>query len=171
MAQIGIVFGSHFGRNETAGAAKYAADYIASKTGADIINATDLTENFIASHEKLIFVASTHKKGELQEDFQNKLDVVKAADFSGKTLALVGLGGTANHADTFCDGLVEFLPHIRGAKLVGAYDDGGYAYKNSLAFINGKFVGLVLDVKADADWKARTDKWLESVRADFGFTY
>ena len=50
MAQIGIVFGSHFGRNETAGAAKHAADYIASKTGADIINATELTENFIAIH-------------------------------------------------------------------------------------------------------------------------
>ena len=48
---------------------------------------------------------------------------------------------------------------------------GGYVYKNSLSFINGKFVGLVLDVKADADWKARTDKWLESIRADFGFTY
>lgn len=167
MSQIGVVFGSHFGRNETAGAAKHAAEYIAGKLGADIINATQLEADFIASHEKLIFVASTHKKGELQEDFKNKLNVVEEADFSGKTLALVGLGGIANHADTFCDGLVEFLPHIRGAKLVGAYDDGGYAYKNSLAFINGKFVGLVLDVKADANWQARTDKWLETIKPEF----
>lgn len=167
MAQIGVVFGSHFGRNDAAGAAKEAAEYIAGKLGADIVNAKELEKDFLESHEKLIFVASTHKKGELQEDFQNKLDVVAQADLSGKTLALVGLGGTQNHSDTFCDGLVEFLPHIRGAKLVGAYDDGGYDFKQSLAKINGKFVGLVLDVKADANWQGRTDKWLDSVKGEF----
>ena len=163
MAQIGVVFGS----NDGTGAASVAAKYIADKLGADIINATELENTFISSHEKLIFVASTHKVGELQKDFRAKLEVVANADFSGKTLALVGLGGTEKHAETFCDGLVEFLPLIRGAKLVGAYDDGGYAYKHSLAFINGKFIGLVLDVKADTNWQARTDAWLASVKGEF----
>lgn len=163
MAQIGVVFGS----NDGTGAASQAAKYIADKLNADIINATELESSFISSHEKLIFVASTHKVGELQKDFRAKLEVVANSDFSGKTLALVGLGGTEKHAGTFCDGLVEFLPLIRGAKLVGAYDDGGYAFKNSLAFINGKFVGLVLDVKADANWQGRTDAWLASIKNEF----
>lgn len=163
MAQIGVVFGS----NDGTGAASQAAKYIADKLNADIINATELESSFISSHEKLIFVASTHKVGELQKDFRAKLEVVANTDFSGKTLALVGLGGTEKHAGTFCDGLVEFLPLIRGAKLVGAYDDGGYKFKNSLAFINGKFVGLVLDVKADANWQGRTDAWLASIKGEF----
>ena len=87
--------------------------------------------------------------------------------FIGKTLALVGVGGQVKHPTTFLDGLVEFLPLIRGAKLVGATDIDGYAFKNSLSFINGKFVGLAIDYKNDENWQKRADKWIEDIKSEF----
>ena len=161
MSKVGIVFGSNKGD------AQKVAEYIGGKISADIVDAKELSADFLSAHEKLIFVASTHKVGELQNDFKAKLDVVASTDFSGKTLALVGLGGLERHAGEFCDGLVEFLPLLRGAKLVGAYEGCEYDYKRSLAFINGKFVGLVLDINTDEGWQAKTDKWFDGIKAEF----
>ena len=93
--------------------------------------------------------------------------VVAEADLWGKTLALVGLGGLEKHPDTFNDGLVEFLPVIRGAKLVGAYANPGYEFKASLAFIHGKFIGFVTDIHKDEQWQSKADAWLASIKAEF----
>lgn len=161
MSKVGIIFGSNKGD------ASKVAEYLASKIQADVIDAKGLESAFLSEHEKLIFVASTHKVGELQNDFKQKLDLLKECDFSGKTLALVGLGGLEKHSGEFCDGLVEFLPLIRGAKLVGAYAECDYNYKRSLAFINGKFIGLVLDINTDEAWQKRTDKWFDGIKAEF----
>ena len=157
----GIVFGSNDGD------AKVVAEYIASKIGCGVLNATDLTADFLDKNDKLIFVASTHKVGEVQKDFQAKLGLIGEADWTEKTLALVGLGNAAKHSDTFNSGLVDFLPVTKGAKLVGAFDNPGYAFDYSSAFINGKFIGLVLDYKNDPQWQAKTDGWLNGVKQYF----
>ena len=62
---------------------------------------------------------------------------------------------------------MEFLPLIRGAKLVGSTDIDGYVFKNSLSLINGKFIGLAIDYKNDKDWQARADRWIESIKSEF----
>lgn len=161
MATVGIVFGSDDGYAED------AAEYIGKSFDSEIIDAQDLNEDFLAKYKKLIFVASTHRYGELQKDFKAKLELLAETDFVGKILALVGLGGQEKHPETFCDCLVEFLPVIRGAKLIGAYEDPGYNYQFSLSFINGKFVGLVLDLKADQYWKEKVDRWVVDVKKGF----
>ncbi|MEE3704245.1 flavodoxin domain-containing protein [Campylobacter sp. CX2-8023-23] len=161
MAKIGIVYGSN------AGDTKAVAEYIGKNFDSEIIDAKDLTLEFINQYDRLIFAASTHGHGELQKDFKAKLDLISEADFGGKTLALVGVGGTIKHPTTFLDGLIEFLPLIRGAKLVGATDIDGYVFKNSLSFINGKFIGLAIDYKNDENWQKRADKWVESIKSEF----
>lgn len=162
MAKVGIVFGS----NE--GDAKTAAQYIAKEFDSETIDAKDLTSDFLSSYSKLIFVASTHKVGELQNDFKAKLDLIKNADFGGKTLALVGVGGSVRHPDNFCDGLIEFFPHINKANLVGQTEvDEQYKFNNSKAIKDGKFVGLILDLKIDDSWKSRADKWIASIKNNF----
>ncbi|WP_086229026.1 flavodoxin domain-containing protein [Campylobacter devanensis] len=161
MAKVGIVYGSN------AGDTKVVAEYISQSFDSEVIDAKDLTIDFLTKYDKLIFAASTHGHGELQKDFKAKLDIIAEAEFIGKTLALVGVGGQVKHPTTFLDGLVEFLPLIRGAKLVGATDIDGYAFKNSLSFINGKFIGLAIDYKNDKDWQARADKWIESIKSEF----
>lgn len=161
MAKVGIVYGSN------AGDTKVVAEYISQSFDSEVIDAKDLTIDFLTKYDKLIFAASTHGHGELQKDFKAKLDIIAEAEFIGKILALVGVGGQVKHPTTFLDGLVEFLPLIRGAKLVGATDIDGYAFKNSLSFINGKFIGLAIDYKNDKDWQARADKWIESIKSEF----
>lgn len=162
MSKIGIVFGS----NE--GDAKNAAEYIAKNFDSEVIDAKDLTNEFLNSHSKLIFVASTHKVGELQNDFKAKLDLIKATDFSGKTLALVGLGGSVRHPDNFCDGLIEFFPYIEKANLVGQTKvDDQYKFNSSKAIKDGEFVGLILDLKIDDSWKNRADNWISSIKNNF----
>lgn len=161
MAKVGVVYGTN------AGDTKVVAEYIAKNFDSEIINAKELTLDFLNSYDKLIFAASTHGHGDLQKDFKAKLDIIAEAEFGGKTLALVGVGGQVKHPTTFLDGLVEFLPHIRGVKLVGATDIDGYAFKNSLSFINGKFIGLAIDYKNDKDWQARADKWVEFIKSEF----
>ncbi|WP_086227049.1 flavodoxin domain-containing protein [Campylobacter devanensis] len=161
MAKVGIVYGSN------AGDTKVVAEYISQSFDSEVIDAKDLTIDFLTKYDKLIFAASTHGHGELQKDFRAKLNIINEADFGGKTLALVGVGGQVKHPTTFLDGLVEFLPLIRGVKLVGATDIDGYAFKNSLSFINGKFIGLAIDYKNDKNWQARADKWVESIKSEF----
>ncbi|HDX8144246.1 TPA: flavodoxin domain-containing protein [Campylobacter fetus] len=161
MSKIGVIYGSNQGDT------KEVAEYIASKFDSEIINATDLTADFFTKFDKFIFAASTHGHGELQKDFKAKLGLVAEADFNGKTIALVGIGGQVKHGSTFLDGLVEFLPLIRGAKLVGSSQVDGYKFSHSLSFINGKFIGASIDFKNDPNWKARADKWVDSVKNEF----
>ncbi len=162
MANVGIIFGSN------AGDAKEVAEFVGANFDAEIVDAKELTAEFFTRFTRFIFVASTHAYGELQKDFKAKLDLVKEADFTGKTIALVGVGNQAKHPKTFSDGLVEFLPLIRGAKVVGASEVGNYTnFENSLSLINGKFVGLVVDYKGDAEWKNRANAWINALKPVF----
>lgn len=163
MSNTAIIYGSNKGD------AKGVAEFIASDIKADIIDAKDLIKADLDSHDKFIFVASTHKAGELQMDFQAKLDMIEQSGLKGKTLAFVGLGGTKKHADTFCSGLAEFFPIIEGANIVGQMDIASceYDYKESKAIKDGKFIGLILDLKADPNWQAKTTDWLNEIKANF----
>ncbi len=163
MANVGVIFGSNKGD------AKEVAHFVAAGFDAEVIDAQDLTAEFFTRFRRFIFVASTHAYGELQKDFRAKLPLVAQADFTGKTIALVGIGNRAKHPQTFSDGLVEFLPHIRGARLVGGSEVGDYGatFAHSLALINGKFVGLVIDYKGDENWKERASAWVTALKPVF----
>ena len=162
MAKVGVIFGSN------AGDAKNVAEYVAAKFDSEVVDAKELTEDFLTSHDKIIFVASTHKVGEIQNDIKAKLDLIASVNFRGKTVGLVGIGGSVKHPDDFNSGLVELLPVVKGAKIVGSTPvDDEYKFNYSAAIIDGRFIGLVVDVKLGDDWKARADKWSESVKAEF----
>lgn len=162
MANVGIIYGSNKGD------AKDVAEFVGANFDAEIIDAQNLAADFFTRFTRFIFVASTHAYGELQKDFKAKLNLVAEADFKGKTIALVGVGNQERHPETFNDGLVEFLPLIRGAKLVGSSEVGNYTnFTNSLSLINGKFVGLVVDYKGDENWKERANAWVTALKPVF----
>lgn len=161
MAKIGIIYGSNKGET------KEAAEYIANNFDSDLINVVDLTAEFLTKFDKFILIASTHGNGELQKDFRAKANLLSEFDFNGKTVALVGVGGQVKHSTTFVSGLVEFLPLVKGANLIGQSDIDGYNFKYSASLINGKFIGGILDLNNDKSWKARADKWIASVKDKF----
>ena len=77
-----VVFGSSTGTCEG------IAGDIAAKLGAEAVNVSDLTADVIAENENLILGTSTWGAGEVQDDWYDGLNTLKAADLSGKTVAL-----------------------------------------------------------------------------------
>lgn len=79
-----VIYGS------STGTCQEIAETIASKLGADIIDAASLNADAIASHDNLILGTSTWGAGEMQDDWYDGVKELKSADLSSKTVALFG---------------------------------------------------------------------------------
>lgn len=155
-----VVFGSSTGTCEG------IAGDIAAKLGAEAVNVSDLTADVIAENENLILGTSTWGAGEVQDDWYDGLKTLKAADLSGKTVALFGCGDSASYSDTFCGGMAEIYNAVKqaGANVVGAVDASEYSYDDSEAVIDGQFVGLALDNDNEESKTAvRIDAWIAAI--------
>lgn len=155
-----VVFGSSTGTCEG------IAGDIAAKLGTEAINVSDLTADVIAENDNLILGTSTWGAGEVQDDWYDGLNTLKAADLNGKTVALFGNGDSASYADTFCGGMAEIYNVVKqgGANVVGAVDAAEYSYDDSEAVIDGQFVGLALDNDNEESKTAgRIDAWLATI--------
>ena len=112
----------------------------------------------------------------LDTDCQNPswaefLPKLAGVDFSGKTVALYGLGDQDKYADKFCDALGELYDFVvaRGARVVGAWPTDDYEFMASKAERDGKFVGLVQDLdNQKLLLESRLETWLRSIAPDFG---
>jgi flavodoxin I len=146
---------------------------------AEALNVNKASPALLAGYPHLIFGTSTLGGGQLPglstdcmgggwEEFLPRLE---GLDFSGKTVALYGLGDQDKYPEEFVDAmgiLYEFFT-ARGARVVGAWPSDDYDFIASRALIDGQFVGLVLDQenqKALSD--ARLDAWLKLISSDFG---
>lgn len=110
---------------------------------------------------------STWGAGELQDDWYDGVNVLKAADLAGKTVAVFGCGDSESYSDTFCGAMAEIYNAAKdaGATLVGEVSTDGYTYDDSEAVVDDKFVGLALDdVNEDDKTEGRIDAWLEAIK-------
>lgn len=142
MSKIGLFYGSTTGNTEN------AAKSIQKKVGTDTValyNVADISTNDLNAYDFLIFGTSTWGFGELQDDWA-ALDI-EDFDFSGKTVALFGLGDQECYADTFVDGMGILYSKVTnsGGTVIGRVSCNGYIHSNSLAVVDGEFVGLPLD--------------------------
>ncbi|MDE6886019.1 MAG: flavodoxin domain-containing protein [Helicobacteraceae bacterium] len=141
------------------------AKQIAEKIGAEVFNIKDCQISKIAEYDFIIFAASSYYFGALQEDWGNKVKLLHEIDFSNKTIALLGVGSQARHADSFCSGIADFYDKLRfsGARFVGEVDSKDYNFSFSRAQKGQKLLGLCLD-KADEDKNnARIESWVKSL--------
>ena len=91
---------------------------------------------------------------------------MKAADLSGKTIALFGCGDCESYSDTFVGGIGELYDGIKdsGARFIGAVPTDGYTFDDSAAVIDGQFIGLPLDdVNEDDKTDDRIDAWVAAI--------
>jgi flavodoxin I len=177
MSRIGLFFASSTGN--TRRIAKMIKKRYDDETMADALNVNKASAELVAGYNHLIFGTSTLGGGQLPgastdcmgggwEEFLPQLANV---DFSGKTVALYGLGDQDKYPDEFVDAmgiLYEFF-HAHGAKVVGAWPADDYDFIASKALVDDQFVGLVLDQenqKALTD--ARLDAWLKHISPEFG---
>ena len=165
MAAIKLFYGSTNGNTER------VADLIKSELGnVEVINIAKSTPKDIESANKLIFGTSTWQDGELQEDWEEFFPSMDEIDFSGKTIALFGLGDSYGYPDAFVNGLGILAEKIKekGGKLVGNWSTEGYDFESSSAVQNGNFVGLAIDEENESDkTETRVKEWVASIKPSF----
>jgi flavodoxin I len=160
MSKTIVIYGSSTGTCES------IAEKIAQKLGCEALNVQELTAAVVAAKENLILGTSTWGAGELQDDWYDGLNTLKAADLTGKTIALFGCGDCATYSDTFVGGIGELYDGIKqsGAKFIGAVSTDGYTFDDSSAVVDGKFVGLPLDeINEDDKTDSRIDAWVAQI--------
>lgn len=169
MAKIGLFYGTDTGNT------RKIAKFIVRQIGddlVDIFNVAKVKPEDVAKYEFLIFGTPTLGDGELQDDWQMLLPNLDSVDFTGKTVALYGLGDQNAYGHEFVDGLgIIYHALVKTpAKLVGgSWSSDGYDFEKSKALVDGDFVGLVLDQDNQADLtKDRIAQWIEQIKGDFG---
>jgi flavodoxin I len=119
------------------------------------------------NYSAFILGTPTLGEGELPENWDAFLPQLDDMDFSGKTIALFGLGDQMEYAHEFVDGLGILYEKFEelGASFVGFWPLSGYEYDISRGEINGEFVGLVLDQDNQSNLTTeRVETWIAQVK-------
>ncbi len=154
---VAVIYGSDFG----------ATRAIATRMAARLRGrAVDIKEASVSDFEEnglLILGCPTYGFGDLQSDWEDRIDVLREADLTGKKVAIFGTGDQGTYPDTFVDAIGMLYDEVtaRGATVVGFTETDGYDYIASLAERDGKFVGLALDEDQQPELtEARITAWL-----------
>lgn len=165
MAKIGIFYGSSTGNTEI------IAEKLAKLFGSDVeLNNIDIVEKKdIEKYDYLIFGTSTWGVGDMQDDWEDFIEVLSEVDFNKKKVALFGVGDQVNYAESFVDGMGVIYDVIyENVDVVGSWPLDGYTFKESAAVKNGKFVGLALDKENQQDLTdERLKQWVEILKKEF----
>ena len=168
MGTIGLFYGSSTGNT------KDATEQIKAAMGNDVasvINIAGEKAETLAVFDTLIFGISTWGYGDMQDDWASFQPELTKIDWSGKRMALFGLGDQYGYADTFVDAMgLLYEPLVAGgAQIVGAWAGQDYDFEASAAHQDGKFVGLALDADNQANMTAsRIKEWVQQVKGELG---
>lgn len=163
MARIGIYYGS------TSGNTQEVAEEIAKKLGvekADLHDVAKANADYSA-YDVVLFGSSTMGFGDLQDDWEDYIGKVKAADLSGKKVALFGCGDSASYSDTFGDALGKIYETVKGKGCahIGSVNTSEYTFDSSEAVVDGQFVGLLIDNDNESDLTdQRIALWVEDIK-------
>ena len=164
--KVGLFYGT------TTGTTEMAAESIKEKLGSLLSTYTYITENAandMAECDVLILGIPTWDIGEMQSDWWAFLPKLESMDFSGKRIALFGLGDQFGYPGTFLDAMGDLWKKIeeRGGELIGQWPTEGYEFSSPKPVANGKFVGLALDpVNQDDKTEDRIRAWVEQLKSE-----
>ena len=177
MAKIGLFFGSNTGK--TRKVAKMIKKRYDDELMASPLNVNRTEPEAFAAYDFLIIGTPTLGDGELPglssdcdaESWEEFLPKIEEMDFSGKTIAIFGLGDQVGYPDEFLDAMGELHEFFteRGATLIGEWPTDGYEFEESKAVTDGKFVGLALDLDNQQGLtEDRLNAWLSQIGGTFG---
>lgn len=161
MSKIAIVYGSSTGATEA------VAEKIQKALGeADLFNADGLNVDDLKPYDFLIFGASTTGIGDLQDDWDILLPRIEKMDFTGKKVAIFGLGDSASFSTSFAGGMYVIYKALKGkVEIVGSVSTEGYNFDDSEAIVDGRFVGLALDEDNEyGETEPRIECWVEDLK-------
>lgn len=170
MSKIGLFYGSDEGNTEA------VALRIQARLGAERVEVhdiADVTQLEISDYDQLIFGIPTWDFGQIQSDWEEFWEDVQEIDFSGKTVALFGLGDQFGYGDYFLDamGMLHDVIVANGATIIGHWSTDGYEFEASKAEIEGEgmFVGLAIDEDQQEELTGeRLNRWCRQIAGEFG---
>lgn len=168
---IAVLFGPQGGNTENV--AKIIAQTIGNN--AVLIPINQVGADTLSNYKNVIIGGSTigahtwkHKNP--SKDWEQFLPVLRKLDFTGKKVALFGLGDFVTYPNNFVDDMriiYDAVCHNNGT-VVGFCSTDGYDYQNSEAVIDGKFVGLPLDHDNQPELTPkRVKKWADIIIKQF----
>ncbi|RLD60807.1 MAG: flavodoxin [Bacteroidetes bacterium] len=166
MKKVGIFFGSSMG--QTKRAAKKLQTIIG-KDNADLHDIKETLPETILKYDNLVFGTSAWGVGDMQDDWEAFIDTLVELDFTGKKVALFGLGDQKEYPGSFVDGLGTLYCRFPDkSSIIGEWPLDGYTYYFSSAEKDGQFVGLALDeVCQPRKTAGRIKKWAEIIIKGF----
>lgn len=166
MKKIGIFYGSSTGQTE-----KIAEklQHLFGEQNAELINVDIATKEDLERFPYLVFGTPTWGVGEMQDDWEDFIDILVKTNLKGKKIALFGLGDQDTYPDSFADGVGVLYDKIKDkATIVGQWPKAGYRFHESEALRDNSFVGLILDQENQADkTPERLEKWVKILQESF----
>jgi flavodoxin I len=164
MQKVGIFFGSNSGNTEEV--ASQLKDLLVEAEVHDVSNSTIKD---LAPYSNIIFGSSTWGSGDLQDDFEKFAESLGQVDFTGKKVAIFGLGDSASYGDSFANSIAHIYNKIKDkAEIIGAVPADGYSFSESESVSDGNFLGLALDIDNESDkTDERLENWVEILKSNF----
>jgi len=168
MNKIAILYGPGGGNTEK------AARMLANEIGEDksvLMGVRDLDENDLMGYSKLIFGgptvgAHTWSDTDAGGDWDKFLPRLYKMDLKGKSCAIFGLGDQVSYSFHFVDDIRVIADRLLegGARLVGLVGTEGYHFEDSKAVVDGKFLGLPLDMDNEPELTLpRIQNWVKQL--------
>lgn len=136
----------------------------------EVIEACDMTVEDYARFDLIIIGLPTWYDGELQSNFEDFFDQFQTIDFSGKAVALFGLGDQTGYPEYFVDG-IGILGEViveNGGYIMGLWPIEGYQFDESKGLYDeGHFYGLALDFENQMDLNdVRLEAWVKQLEQE-----
>lgn len=173
MSKIGLFFGPLKGSvNRVAEKVKTALG----EQNIDMISVNDASAENLESYDKIIFGISTVGKETWDSDFSNTdwskfFPNISKVDYSGKTIAIFGLGDSVTYSNHFVNAMGVLAKQLlkNGATIVGKVNPASYEFDESEAIFDGMFIGLPIDEDFQPELTdERVSNWVNSIKPAFG---
>jgi len=141
-----------------------------SGTEVQLVNVDEVKPVDFLEYTNLMIGVPTWFDGELPNYWDELLPGLEEIDFSGKKIAVFGLGDQKGYPENFCDaiGIMAAFFEEKGAAIVGKFPIEGYTFEGSKALKNGNFLGLPLDQENQARLtNGRIEQWVILLKNEF----
>lgn len=173
MSKIGLFFGP------LKGSVHRVAEKVKAAIGEEqieLISVNDASATDLEKYDKIIFGISTVGKETWDSNYSNTdwskfFPNISKVDYSGKTVAIFGLGDHITYSSHFVNAMGVLAKELmkNGATIVGQVDPSGYEFDESEAVIDGKFIGLPIDEDFESELTdERVANWVKSIKPAFG---
>jgi flavodoxin I len=166
---VGLYYSTTTGNTET------VAGYIGAALGIEAEDIGSAEDEAILAHDAIVVGAPTWHTGADEQRSGTSwdewlYDQLPNLDFTGKKVAIFGVGDSGSYSDNFCDATGELYECFtkQGAEIIGGTSaDDGFDYTESKGVVDGKFVGQVFDEDNYYDAsEERANAWVEQLKGE-----